>query len=92
MACEDYPCCGHEAGDCEGLKYGSDESIKAQVERDWRNGHGHCDHENGIYDCEYDDDEAEDEDAEPPRRVVYGMHGVGPIMGPEDEPSLADFR
>jgi hypothetical protein len=31
MACEDYPCCGHEAGDCEGLKYGSDESIKARV-------------------------------------------------------------
>ena len=29
MACEDYPCCGHEMGDCEGLLYGSDESIKA---------------------------------------------------------------
>lgn len=27
--CEDYPCCGHEAGDCFGQKYGSDESIKA---------------------------------------------------------------
>ena len=27
MACEDFPCCGHELGDCEGLKYGSDESI-----------------------------------------------------------------
>ena len=25
--CEDYPCCGHEQGDCEGLRYGSDESI-----------------------------------------------------------------
>ncbi len=25
--CEDYPCCGHELGDCEGQKYGSDESI-----------------------------------------------------------------
>ncbi len=25
--CEDYPCCGHEAGDCNGNLYGSDESI-----------------------------------------------------------------
>ena len=31
MACEDYPCCGHEAGDCDGALYGSDESIKARV-------------------------------------------------------------
>jgi hypothetical protein len=29
--CEDYPCCGHEAGDCFGQKYGSDESIKRRV-------------------------------------------------------------
>ena len=29
--CEDYPCCGHERGDCEGKLYGSDESIKASV-------------------------------------------------------------
>lgn len=29
MACEDYPCCGHERGDCEGQLYGSDEAIKA---------------------------------------------------------------
>lgn len=28
MACEDYPCCGHEWGDCEGLLYGSDEDIR----------------------------------------------------------------
>jgi len=26
-SCEDYPCCGHEAGDCNGLLYGSDEAI-----------------------------------------------------------------
>jgi len=26
--CEDYPCCGHEMGDCNGQKYGSDEAIK----------------------------------------------------------------
>ena len=32
--CEDYPCCGHEAGDCFGQKYGSDQSIKeAALER-----------------------------------------------------------
>lgn len=31
--CEDYPCCGHERGDCNGLKYGSDEKIKADVRR-----------------------------------------------------------
>lgn len=29
--CEDYPCCGHERGDCNGLLYGSDESIKERV-------------------------------------------------------------
>jgi hypothetical protein len=29
--CEDFPCCGHEAGDCNGQKYGSDESIKANA-------------------------------------------------------------
>ena len=30
----------------------------------------------------------------PPRdgAIIYGMHGVGPIMGPEDEPSLESFR
>lgn len=33
--CEDYPCCGHELGDCNGLKYGSDEAIKAEVYRRW---------------------------------------------------------
>lgn len=31
MTCEDYPCCSHEWGDCEGQKYGSDESIKQAV-------------------------------------------------------------
>lgn len=25
--CEDFPCCGHEMGDCEGGLYGSDEAI-----------------------------------------------------------------
>lgn len=29
--CEDYPCCGHEAGDCNGLLYGSDEAIKERA-------------------------------------------------------------
>lgn len=31
MPCEDYPCCGHESGDCDGNLYGSDESIKQKV-------------------------------------------------------------
>lgn len=31
--CEDFPCCGHEAGDCNGQKYGSDEDIKRQAYR-----------------------------------------------------------
>jgi hypothetical protein len=31
--CEDYPCCEHEMGDCQGLKYGSDEAIKEEVYR-----------------------------------------------------------
>lgn len=30
-SCEDFPCCGHEYGDCNGQKYGSDESIKEAV-------------------------------------------------------------
>lgn len=31
--CEDFPCCGHEMGDCDGSKYGSDEDIKARAVR-----------------------------------------------------------
>lgn len=33
--CEDFPCCGHEAGDCNGLLYGSDEAIKERVLARW---------------------------------------------------------
>jgi len=58
--CEDYPACGHEAGDCDGSLYGSDDSIKAQVETTWATGHGYCDHQEGIYNCseaEYDEDD-----------------------------------
>jgi len=29
--CEDFPCCGHEAGDCSGQLYGTDEEIKERV-------------------------------------------------------------
>jgi hypothetical protein len=61
--CEDYPCCGHEAGDCNGLLYGSAESIKAGVHEAWRTGHGMCDHAEGLYECEdQGGDEEEDED------------------------------
>lgn len=45
--CEDYPCCGHELGDCEGKLYGSDESIKEYAAQ-----HVYCDHEAGVFDCE----------------------------------------
>lgn len=31
--CEDFPCCGHEAGDCNGQKYGSDAAIQAEYAR-----------------------------------------------------------
>ena len=31
MPCEDFPCCGHEPGDCEGKLYPSDEDIKQAV-------------------------------------------------------------
>lgn len=57
-SCEDFPCCGHEAGDCNGQKYGSDEAIKEYATQ-----HFGCDHEQGIYECEddYDEEEWEDE-------------------------------
>jgi hypothetical protein len=54
MACEDFPCCGHELNDCEGQLYGSDESIKEYARQ-----HLDCDHEAGIYEC-YSDTEPED--------------------------------
>lgn len=59
--CEDYPCCGHEAGDCNGLRYGSDESIKEQVRVAWATGHQDCEHEEGICNA-YDYEDYEDED------------------------------
>lgn len=63
--CEDYPCCGHEAGDCNGLLYGSDEYIKEQVYEQIRSGHGDCNHAEGQFFCEgYDEDDEEDWDEE----------------------------
>lgn len=53
--CEDFPACGHEAGDCDGSLYGSDESIKAQVEKDFYTGHSYCNHSEGEFNCEGDD-------------------------------------
>jgi hypothetical protein len=49
--CEDYPCCGHEWGDCNGLLYGSDEAIKSDP-------HLLCDHNTGG--CEVEDWDDED--------------------------------
>lgn len=60
--CEDYPACGHERGDCNGLLYGSDEAIKAQVYADIASGHGQCDHADGLYLCENDWDEEDEEE------------------------------
>jgi hypothetical protein len=63
--CEDFPCCGHEAGDCDGNLYGSDENIKARVYEDIRSGHGDCDHQDGIYNCDGGEPaDCEDEDHE----------------------------
>lgn len=59
--CEDFPACMHEPGDCNGMKYGSDESIKAEVQHQWNTGHGYCDHQSGIYNCNDDDEEEEDD-------------------------------
>jgi len=52
--CEDWPCCGHEAGDCNGQKYGSDEAIKA-----YAHDHFGCEHEHGFC-VQYDDYEEEE--------------------------------
>lgn len=29
--CEDFPCCGHERGDCDGSLYGTDAAIREEV-------------------------------------------------------------
>lgn len=52
--CEDFPCCGHESGDCGGQLYGSDaDIIAAEYARMKR------EDDDGAYDDEYED---EDED------------------------------
>lgn len=48
--CEDFPCCGHELGDCDGSLYGSDESIKNSP-------HLFCDHEVGICEVEFSEED-----------------------------------
>lgn len=65
--CEDFPCCGHEAGDCNGLLYGSDEAIKSDP-------HLLCDHNTGV--CEVEDQEEEEDYHEPD---VY-WSGTGELM------------
>ena len=54
MRCEDFPCCGHELGDCDGSLYGSDFEISRRVMEEWASGHGYCDHAAGMFNC-YDD-------------------------------------
>lgn len=60
--CEDFPCCGHEAGDCTGALYGPDSAIVAQVELEHATGHSQCDHADGMFNCEQDEDEEGDVD------------------------------
>ena len=62
MTCEDFPCCGHETGDCEGNLYGSDESIMAaeyaRLERIEHNSWAHDDEQCedcGDTECDCDD-------------------------------------
>ena len=39
MQCEDFPCCGHEAGDCDGALYGTDAAImEREIRRMQREG------------------------------------------------------
>lgn len=52
--CEDYPCCGHEQGDCNGLKYGSDQAIQADP-------HLLCDHNTGTCEVEAQDEDEDDD-------------------------------
>lgn len=51
--CEDYPACGHEMNDCNGLLYGSDEAIKEDAMK-----HAYCEHEHGF--CDVDERTAEE--------------------------------
>ena len=48
--CEDYPCCGHEFGDCNGELYGSDEAIKEQAMADI---YAEADYDDGGYEDDY---------------------------------------
>lgn len=65
--CEDYPCCGHEAGDCNGQLYGSDEAIKSDP-------HLLCDHAAGV--CDVWEDEEPDDDGESDwRSEEVAFHG-----------------
>ena len=56
--CEDFPCCGHELGDCDGSLYGSDESIMSDP-------HLLCDHNTGYCEVEAQYDDDDDDDWEP---------------------------
>lgn len=76
--CEDYPCCGHELGDCDGSLYGSDDSIRQSVEEAWRTGHGYCEHEYGVFNCEDGYYEEEDEDYDDEEE---GIHSCLPSLG-----------
>lgn len=72
MSCEDFPCCGHEPGDCEGKLYGSDEDIIAQTQL-----HIDCEHEAGycaVQEREYERMLDEQEDLEYEALMERGSH------------------
>lgn len=56
MTCEDFPCCGHEIGDCEDKLYPSSEDIWANPAKY----HLGCDHNTGYCEYAYIDDDDED--------------------------------
>lgn len=68
--CEDFPCCGHELGDCDGSLYG-----------DPRNDpHLLCDHETGYCEVEEAEQDWEDWDED------EGLCGATITFGPQHDP------
>lgn len=53
--CEDFPCCDHEFGDCDGSKYGRDEDLISYYTL-----HAECEHEAGY--CKVAEREQDEEE------------------------------
>ena len=56
--CEDFPCCGHERGDCDGSLYGTDAAIREDAHRRFftddfpDDDYAHCIEGHACHDCE----------------------------------------